>query len=132
VEDVKTAERASLAAGRRPVVYDGNDPAASIDVFKAGDADDIIANLESGMREGFTLNRADTMIYVSNSTKLLNRLQSEDRNYRFGQDLPTQIIDLLGEGTLDSKVLESLANKRDAVGTVLGDDPADWLRGALS
>lgn len=132
VMDVRMAERASRAAGRRPVVYDGSDPAASVDVFKAGDADDFIANLESGAREGFTLNRADTMIYVSNSTKLLNRLQSEDRNYRIGQGLPTQVIDLLSEDTLDAAVLEALSEKRDTVGSILGDDPAGWLREALS
>lgn len=130
--DVRTAERASRAAGRRPVVYDGQDPGKSLDAFHAGEADDFIANLESGAREGLTLNEADTVIYYSNSTKLLNRLQSEDRNHRIGQTRSVLYMDLLAEGTLDAKVLDALSAKRDVVGRVLGDDPVAWLREALS
>jgi hypothetical protein len=132
VEDVNAAAEASRAAGRRPVVFSGDKPELSLDPFHAGEADDFIANLESGAREGLTLNEADTTIYYSNSTKLLNRLQSEDRNHRIGQTRSVTYIDLLGEGTLDPKVLTALCEKRDAVGTVLGDDPREWLREALT
>ena len=130
--DIRIAEEMSRAAGRRPVVFDGSDPAASLDPFHAGEADDFIANLESGAREGLTLNEADTVIYYSNSTKLLNRLQSEDRNHRIGQSQNVLYIDLLGEGTLDAKVLDTLSDKRDNAALVLGDDPREWLREALA
>lgn len=131
VEDVNIAAEASRAAGRRPVIWDGSNPQASLDPFHSGEADDFIANLESNAREGLTLNEADTSIYVSNSTKLLNRKQSEDRNHRKGQTRSVQYIDLLAEDSLDSKVLETLRTKGETAGTVLGDGPTNWLREAL-
>lgn len=127
VEDVQVCAEASRAAGRRPVIFDGNRPELSVDVFKAGEADDIIGNLESSMVEGYTLNQANTTIYYSNSTKLIKRKQSEDRNHRIGQDWPVLYIDLLAEGTLDSRGLQRLRDKGDAAATVLGDPRGDWL-----
>jgi hypothetical protein len=135
VHDTKTAYAASKAAGRRPVIFDGTRPELSVDAFHRGEYDDIIANLNSNMREGYTLNEADTTIYYSNSPKLLNRLQSEDRNHRIGQGFPVTIIDLLAERTLDAKTLTDLRQKRGHAGTVLGDDPDrvhTWLMEALS
>jgi len=127
VEDVRMAAEASRSAGRRPVVFDGSRPSDSLDPFHAGDADDFIANLESGAREGLTLVEADTVIYVSNSTKLINRRQSEDRAHRIGQTRSVNYIDLLAERTLDSGVLASLQLKGSAAGRILGDPDDAWL-----
>lgn len=132
VEDIRVCEATARAAGRKPVVWNGDDPGASLDPFHAGEADTFIANLESNAREGLTLNEADTTIYYSNTPKLLNRLQSEDRNHRIGQSRSVLYIDLLAEGTLDSRVLSTLRDKRDTAGTVLGDDARGWLMEALS
>lgn len=130
VEDVDVCLKASEAAGRRAVVFDGSKPELSVDVFHRGEAQDIIANLESGMTEGFTLNEADTTIYYSNTTKLIKRKQSEDRNHRLGQHLPVTYIDFLAEGSLDAKNLTRLKEKGRAVGQVLGDPENDWLGAA--
>lgn len=132
VEDIRTCEAVARAAGRKPVVWDGDRPEASLDPFHAGEADTFIANLESNAREGLTLNEADTTIYYSNTPKLLNRLQSEDRNHRIGQSRSVLYIDLLAEGTLDPHLLSTLREKRDTAGTVLGDDVRGWLMEALS
>ena len=127
VEDVRVAAEASRAAGRRPVVFDGSRPELSVDVFHRGEADDIIANLNSGMVEGFTLNEADTTIYFSNTTKLIKRKQSEDRNHRLGQENAVTYIDLMAEGTLDARNLTRLQEKGRAVAQVLGDADDGWL-----
>jgi SNF2 family DNA or RNA helicase len=132
VEDVDVCAAASRAAGRRPVVYNGSRPQDSMDAFHAGQADDIIGNLESGMVEGYTLNEADTTIYYSNSIKLIKRKQSEDRNHRIGQTRPVTYIDLLAEGTLDARALTRLREKGAAVGMVLGDREDGWLTVAES
>jgi SNF2 family DNA or RNA helicase len=130
VEDARVAAKASRDAGRRPVVYDGDRPQLSMDPFHAGEADDIIGNLESTMVEGYTLNEADTTIYFSNHTKLIKRKQSEDRNHRIGQTRSVTYIDLLAEGTLDANVLTTLREKGSAVGQVLGDKDVGWLSGS--
>ena len=127
VEDISVCVAASEAAGRRPVVFDGSKPELSVDVFHRGEAEDIIANLESGMTEGFTLNEADTTIYYSNHTKLIKRKQSEDRNHRIGQKHPVNYIDLLAEGTLDARNLTRLQEKGAIVAQVLGDADDGWL-----
>lgn len=135
VRDVATAVEASKRAGRRPAVFDGTRPGDSVDAFHRGEVDDLIANIDSNMREGYTLNEAQTTIYYSNSPKLLNRLQSEDRNHRIGQTGTVTYIDLLAERTLDTKTLDDLKEKREVTGTVLGDDPETartWLTEALS
>lgn len=134
IHDVQVAEAASRAAGRRPVVYDGTRPELSMDAFHRGEADDIIANLQSNMVEGYTLNEADTTIYFSRSPRLITRLQSEDRNHRIGQHNFVTYIDLLAERTLDLKGLTDLVEKRQNTGVVLGDAPevvSAWLREAL-
>jgi SNF2 family DNA or RNA helicase len=134
VHDVESCRRASVAAGRRPVVFDGQRSDDAINAFHCGEADDIVANIESNMREGYTLTEADTVVYYSNSPKLLNRLQSEDRAHRIGQTRSVTYIDLLAERTLEKKTLADLQAKRSSTGTVLGDDPdrvRAWLREAL-
>ncbi len=132
VEDVRVCEEQASLAGRNPVVWDGNRPERSLDPFHAGVADTFIANLESNAREGLTLNEATTTIYYSNTPKLLNRLQSEDRNHRIGQHHSVTYIDLLAERTLDAHILSTLIEKRGTAGQVLGDDPRGWLQEALA
>jgi len=127
VEDVKVCAAASIAAGRRPVIYRGDDNGAAEAAFHAGDAQDFIANLESGAVEGLTLNEADNTVYYSNHTKLIKRKQSEDRNHRIGQELPVGYTDLLAEGTLDPTMLRKLREKGAATAKVLGDGESDWL-----
>lgn len=131
VEDIGVCERAAHSAGLKPVVWDGDRPELSLDPFHAGEANVFIANLESSAREGLTLNEASTTIYYSNTPKLLNRLQSEDRNHRIGQTRSVTYIDLLAERTLDARLLTTLRGKRETAGTVLGDDPRGWLMEAL-
>jgi len=130
VPDVAAVLRAGRAAGRVCVEYDGGDPGASLELWHAGKADLIVANLSSGLVEGNTLNEAADTIYFSRSRKLIQRQQSEDRNHRIGQLLPVTYHDLLATGTLDAVELDDLRTKRQHVGAVLGDDEAEtgqWL-----
>jgi SNF2 family DNA or RNA helicase len=133
--DCQLAAQVAKAAKLRTAIFDGTKPHLSIDAFHEGKVDVLIANIDSNMREGFTLNEADTTIYYSNSPKLLNRLQSEDRNHRIGQANHVTYIDLLAERTLDAKTLRDLKEKRDVTGSILGDKQETlraWLMEALS
>lgn len=119
--DTRLAASVSRAAGRRPAIFDGTRPGDSVDAFHRGEVDDLIANLGSNMREGYTLNEARVTLYYSRNSKLLNRMQSEDRNHRIGQNGHVTYYDFLAEGTADVKELTDLREKRSLTGQVLGD-----------
>lgn len=52
-------------------------------------------------------------IYYSNPYSLEDRLQSEDRLHRIGQNSKVTCIDLVSPGTVDERVLEALKTKKD-------------------
>lgn len=80
--------------------------------FKAGGTQFFVSNTQTG-GTGITINEAKTVIYYSNSFKLIDRLQSEDRNHRIGQEDHVLYIDLVAKGTVDETVSKALASKKD-------------------
>jgi len=76
---------------------------------------------------GLTLTEAKTVIYYSNSFKLIDRLQSEDRAHRIGQTNPVLYIDLVAEESVDEKVVEALRNKFNVASQITGDRLKEWL-----
>ncbi len=94
------------------------------------DADDplrfFVGNQATG-RYGLTLTQGTTVIYYSNSFSLDDRLQSEDRAMRIGQDSRVVYVDLLAKGTIDQKVVASLRGKKKIAGLVIGDEWKEWI-----
>ncbi|MBW2636064.1 MAG: DEAD/DEAH box helicase [Deltaproteobacteria bacterium] len=86
----------------------------------------IVATPES-MGEGHTLNEAKTAIYYSNSYKLKERLQSEDRFHRVGQTSAVHIIDLIADNTQDIDIIEALRGKFDSASQVVDGRFRNWL-----
>jgi SNF2 family DNA or RNA helicase len=76
---------------------------------------------------GLTLTAAHTVIYYSNTYDLEKRLQSEDRAHRIGQVNKVTYIDLISEGTIDEKIVQSLRSKIDIASAVMGEDIKQWL-----
>lgn len=115
--------------GRNPVRYDGqvsdDERQRSKDAFKNGDATDFVAN--SQMSEGLTLNEAKTTIYYNNSYKLIDRLQTEDRNHRIGQNDHVTYVDLVCPGTRDENAIDALVKKLEVANVVMGDKGKEWL-----
>lgn len=70
---------------------------------------------------GITLTAASTMIYFGNAWSLEDRIQSEDRFHRIGQDAESvTIIDILMDcGWVDSKILKALKDGRDYTEVVM-------------
>lgn len=125
------------ALGASAVRYDGaideEEAARSKEIFNAGDAQWLVANPAKGA-EGLTLNGAKTSIFYSNSFKLLERLQAEDRNHRIGQDGAQHDIghgvlymDLCANGTVDEKILQALRDKFDIASQITGDELRAWI-----
>lgn len=76
---------------------------------------------------GLTLTAAKTVVYYSNSFHLLDRLQSEDRAHRIGQDNSVLYIDLVAEGSIDEHIVEALRRKHDIAREITGDKLKEWI-----
>jgi SNF2 family DNA or RNA helicase len=62
-----------------------------------------------------------TVIYFSNTFALEDRLQSEDRAHRIGQDKTVLYVDIIAQDTIDERIVESLKSKVNLAQHVLGD-----------
>ena len=76
---------------------------------------------------GLTLTQANLVVYYANDFNLDTRMQSEDRCHRIGQKNNVTYVDLISEGTLDEKIVESLRNKINLSAKVLGEEAREWL-----
>lgn len=116
--------------GARAVRYDGLVPAEerqrNKEAFLRGDAQFLCAN-PAAMARGHTLINALTTIYYNNSFKLIDRLQSEDRNHRAGQRNAVNYIDIIAPGTVDTRIVANLRNKVDIASQVTGDELKEWI-----
>jgi SNF2 family DNA or RNA helicase len=76
---------------------------------------------------GITLTALTNVIYFSNSFSLEQRLQSEDRVYRIGQEKVCTYTDLVAPGTLDQHILDALSAKREVADLVATGEIRKWL-----
>lgn len=117
--------------GKEAVRYDGSlsddEAERSKLAFQAGDAQWFVGTAQKG-GPGLTLTEAKTMVYYSNSFRLIDRLQSEDRAHRAGMDEhPVNYIDIIANDTVDERIVENLRGKRDIATEVQGDDWKEWI-----
>ena len=99
-----------------------------VDSFMDSDSDlrFFIGNPKTG-GYGLTLTCSHTVVYYSNDYSLEVRMQSEDRAHRIGQEDKVTYVDLMTEGTIDEKIVNSLNNKIDLASQVMGEDPKKIL-----
>jgi len=116
--------------GGRAVRFDGSVSPDDREVakarFKNGDYQFFVSNTQVG-GAGLTLNTAKSMFYYSNSFKLRDRKQSEDRNHRIGQDVSVLVTDLIAENTIDEHIVDSLRKNHEVACEVTGDEVLEWL-----
>lgn len=117
--------------GKEAVRYDGSvdDDQAERNkqAFQAGDAKWFVGTAQKG-GPGLTLTEAKTMVYYSNSFRLIDRLQSEDRAHRPGMDEhPLNIIDIVANETVDEGIVTNLRNKKDVATEIQGDEWKEWI-----
>jgi len=87
----------------------------------------MVAQQQSG-GVGQTWTAANLSLYYSNTFSLIDRLQSEDRPHRIGQEHPVQYVDLEAEDTVDSVIINSLIAKKDVADAINDDPKVLWLR----
>lgn len=76
---------------------------------------------------GLTLNVANTVVFYSNYFGLLLRKQAEDRCMRIGQNRSVLYVDLLGERTIDEKIVKGFRKKQEISDIITGDPKKDWI-----
>jgi len=118
--------------GKEAVRYDG-----AVDGDDRLDARQSFQAVDSGPRYfvgnpavagvGLTLHAASTVVYYSNSFDLEQRLQSEDRAHRIGQEKTVTYVDLIAKGTVDSKIVRALREKLNIASQITGDTAREWL-----
>lgn len=130
VEDINQILESTKRLGLTAVRYDGQvsdeNRAKAKTLFQAGEAQVFVANSAAGAT-GLTLTAAKTVVYYSNSFNLAHRLQSEDRAHRIGQTTSVLYVDLMAEGTVDERIIDSLRTKRNLASEVTGEEIRQWL-----
>lgn len=91
----------------------------AIAAFEDGTAKVFIANPQSA-GTGLTLVAASVVLYYSNSFSLHDRLQSEDRCHRIGQQRTVEYINLMARDTIDEHITAVLSNKQDVAASITG------------
>jgi len=127
----KDVEQLCDLLGKRACRYDGTvdeDQAERNKLgFQAGEYDWFVGTAQKG-GPGLTLTQAKRMVYYSNSFRLIDRLQSEDRAHRAGMDdRPVDYTDLIVPGTVDEGIVTNLREKREVSATVLKDAIREWI-----
>lgn len=116
--------------GKKAARYDGqvdeNGRIETLNKFHGGEAQFFVGN-PAACSEGLTLTEAKTVIRYTNNFKLAERLQSDDRAHRIGQDKPVHYIDLVCQGTIDQHIVKSLLSKFDIASQLTGDTLKQWL-----
>jgi SNF2 family DNA or RNA helicase len=116
--------------GEQPSLYygevNGAERKESIAAFKEGRSRFFVCNAASA-GVGLTLTQADNVVYYSNTFRLYERLQSEDRAHRIGQTKNVVYTDLETPGSIDTRIIESLRDKKDVADLITGDPAESWL-----
>lgn len=119
IEDICARLRAE---GVRCVEYHGGvkkgDRVDAIEEFERGEATVFVGNQQAG-GTGITLVAASYVIYFSNNFSLRDRLQSEDRAHRIGQQKNVTYINIAAKGTIDEVVIRTLTSKKDVADTII-------------
>jgi SWI/SNF-related matrix-associated actin-dependent regulator 1 of chromatin subfamily A len=68
-----------------------------------------------------TLTASDTTIFHDLDFVPANHQQSEDRNYRIGQDKTVNIYYPIFNDTIEEKIYETLQKKKEIISTVMGE-----------
>ena len=111
--------------GKR-VIMDGTRVVGTEDVPADQQAQVFVAN-PSTAGEGLTLTCATNVVYYSNSFKLAERLQSEDRCHRIGQDNKVLYTDIVCGDSVDEDIVSSLRNKLDIAIHLMSDPEKEWI-----
>jgi len=110
---------------RKGIAYqylDGSTPARkrkqSVEAFQAGEGDVFLISLRAGGL-GLNLTAADYVIHMDPWWNPAVEDQASDRAHRIGQQRPVTIYRFITQGTIEQKILQLHASKRDLADSLL-------------
>jgi SNF2 family DNA or RNA helicase len=89
--------------------------------FQAGEVPIFLISLKAG-GTGLTLTAADTVIHYDPWWNPAAEAQAADRAHRIGQDKPVFVYRLIAEGTVEDRIVDMQARKRDLASLVQDAD----------
>lgn len=124
-------DRLGTAAVRYDGTIDEDECERSKNAFQAGDAQWFVGNSQKGAT-GLTLVQARSALYAENSFRYVDRVQTEARPHRIGQEHPVTYIDFearlpSGHQTVARHIINNLRGKRDIASLITGDELREWL-----
>lgn len=128
VKHLSLVRQALDARGVEYQYLDGATPAKErqrrVDAFQEGEGDLFLISLKAG-GTGLNLTGADYVIHLDPWWNPAVEDQATDRAHRIGQERPVTVYRLVAEGTIEERILELHADKRELVAGVLdGTDRA--------
>lgn len=129
VEDIRQISEA-LPPGSFVTYYGASSEEERVAALKAFKEDPSVKYFVSNPAvggEGLTLTEASVAIFYSNSFKLVERLQAEDRCHRIGQRNKVLYIDIVCPNTVDDRIVSALRDKQNIASVVTGDRFKTWI-----
>ena len=127
-ETLKKTWRTSVISGDVAPI----DRANIVDAFQNGEIDVLVATTIAA-KEGITLTRADTTLFIEREWVPAWEEQAEDRVYRIGQESnAVQAVYLSAMGTVDEHFDEVVEQKRKVVKAVLDGGTVDERKGIVT
>ncbi|MBJ7415592.1 MAG: DEAD/DEAH box helicase [Niveispirillum sp.] len=123
--DLIRADLDSLGLRHVSLTGDTKDRTTPVDRFQAGEADVFLISMKAG-GTGLTLTAADTVIHYDPWWNPAVEDQATDRAHRIGQDKPVFVYRLVADGTVEDRMLDLQARKRqlaEALHDGGGDSP---------
>jgi SNF2 family DNA or RNA helicase len=96
---------------------------AMVNRFQNGDVPVFLLSLKAA-GTGLNLTRAEHVVHYDRWWNPAVEAQATDRAYRIGQHRPVQVHRLITEGTIEDRIADMLARKRELADAVLGSGEA--------
>nr|WP_262386874.1 DEAD/DEAH box helicase [Streptomyces sp. TRM49041] len=123
VRMARLLEEHLAARGVRTQLLHGGTPVAEREAmvgrFQDGDVPVFLLSLKAA-GTGLNLTRAGHVVHYDRWWNPAVEAQATDRAYRIGQTQPVQVHRLIAEGTVEDRIADMLARKRELAETVLG------------
>ncbi|WP_328666362.1 DEAD/DEAH box helicase [Streptomyces sp. NBC_00322] len=123
VQMARLLEQHLAARGVRTQFLHGGTPIAEreamVSRFQDGEVPVFLLSLKAA-GTGLNLTRAEHVVHYDRWWNPAVEAQATDRAYRIGQDRPVQVHRLIAEGTIEDRIADMLARKRELADAVLG------------